>query len=59
MGPKLHSLFAEAGLPRPRLLIEAYAQGGPEAPARGWANVVSGVVPLMEKLGVATLAEAA
>ncbi|MBO0832934.1 MAG: methyltransferase domain-containing protein, partial [Actinobacteria bacterium] len=57
MGPKLHSLFTAAGLPKPRLLIEAYAEGGPEAPAWGWANVVSGVVPLMEKLGVATAAE--
>lgn len=57
MGPKLHSLFTEAGLPRPRLLMEAYAEGGPDAPAWGWANVVSGVVPLMAKLGVATPAE--
>jgi ubiquinone/menaquinone biosynthesis C-methylase UbiE len=57
MGLKLYSVFAEAGLPTPRLLAEATVQGGPDAPAWGWANVVSGIVPLMEKLGVATRTE--
>jgi ubiquinone/menaquinone biosynthesis C-methylase UbiE len=57
MGPRLYSLFTAAGLARPRLLVEAYAEGGPGAPAWGFANVVSGVVPLMEKLGVTTAAE--
>jgi hypothetical protein len=53
----LYSVFAEAGLPTPRMLTEATVRGGPDAPAWGWANVVSGVVPLMEKLGVATRVE--
>jgi len=57
MGLKLYTLFAEAGLPTPRMLTEATVQGGPDAPAWAWANVVSGVVPLIEKLGVATRAE--
>lgn len=57
MGPRLHAAFCAAGLPRPRLLVESFAAGGPDAPAWGWANVVSGVVPLMERLGVATRAE--
>jgi SAM-dependent methyltransferase len=57
MGPKLHSLFRAAGLSPSRLLMETYAEGGPDAPAWGWANVVAGVAPLMEKLGVATRAE--
>ena len=57
LGPALFSLFREAGLPGPRLLVEAHAEGGPGAPAWGWANVVSAAVPLMEKTGVATRAE--
>jgi SAM-dependent methyltransferase len=57
MGPLLYPVFRAAGLPGPRLLMEAFAQGGPEAPAWGWANVFSAAVPLMERLGVATRAE--
>jgi SAM-dependent methyltransferase len=57
MGPSLFTMFRAAGLPGPRLLVETFAQGGPDAPAWGWANVVSGVVPLMERLGVTTAAE--
>ena len=57
MGPSLFSAFRAAGLPAPRLLVEAFAEGGPDAPAWAWANVVSGVVPLMEQLGVATRAD--
>jgi ubiquinone/menaquinone biosynthesis C-methylase UbiE len=54
MGPRLYTAFRDAGLPAPQLLVEAYAEGGLDAPAWGWANVVSGVAPLMERLGVAT-----
>ena len=57
MGLALHSLYTEAGLPRPQLLFEATMGGGPDNPAWGWGNVVSAAVPLMEKLGVATRAE--
>lgn len=57
LGPALFSLYREAGLPGPRLLVEAVAQGGPDAPAWGWANIVSAMVPLMEKMGVATRAD--
>jgi len=57
LGPALFSLYREAGLPGPRLLVEALAEGGPDAPAWGWANVVSAMAPLMEKLGVATRAD--
>jgi SAM-dependent methyltransferase len=59
MGPSLFTTFRAAGLPRPRLLIEAFAEGGPRAPAWAWANVISAAVPLMERLGVATRAEVA
>src|SRR5215469_2881783 len=57
LGPTLFSLYREAGLPGPRLLVEAIAGGGPAAPAWAWANVVSAAVPLMEQVGVATRAE--
>jgi len=57
MGPALFSLFREAGLPGPRLLVETLAEGGPDAPAWAWANIVSAAVPMLEKTGVATRAE--
>lgn len=57
LGPALYSLYREAGLPGPQLLVEAVAGGGPDAPAWAMANVVSAVVPVMERFGVATRAE--
>jgi len=57
LGPALYSLYREAALPGPRLLVEAVAGGGPAAPAWAWANIVSAVIPLMEQLGVATRTE--
>jgi SAM-dependent methyltransferase len=57
MGPVLFTAFRAAGLPGPRLLIETFAEGGPDAPAWGWANVISAAVPLMERTGVAMYAE--
>jgi SAM-dependent methyltransferase len=57
MGPALYTAFRAAGLPGPRLLVEAFAEGGPGAPAWAWANVVSAAVPLMERVGVATRAQ--
>lgn len=59
MGPALFSAFRAAGLPGPRLLVETFAQGGPDAPAWGWANVIAAAVPLMELTGVARHAEVA
>jgi SAM-dependent methyltransferase len=57
MGPALFHTFRAAGLPAPALLIESFAAGGPQAPAWAWANVIGALVPLMERLGVATHAE--
>jgi SAM-dependent methyltransferase len=57
MGPALYAAFRAAGLPGPNLLVEAFAEGGPGAPAWAWANVVSAAVPLMEQVGVATRAQ--
>jgi SAM-dependent methyltransferase len=57
MGLSLYTAFRSAGLPEPQMLVEAFAAGGPEAPAWAWANVISAAVPLMERVGVATRAE--
>jgi SAM-dependent methyltransferase len=57
LGPRLFTTFRAAGLPGPQLLVETFAAGGPDAPAWGWANVISAAVPLMERVGVATRAE--
>ncbi|MER7544686.1 class I SAM-dependent methyltransferase [Spirillospora sp. NPDC127506] len=57
MGPALFPAFRAAGLPGPRLLVETFAGGGPDAPAWGWANVIGATAPLMERTGVATAAE--
>lgn len=57
MGPRLYAAYGEAGLPEPRMLVEAFAQGGPDAPTWGWANLVNGMIGLLERTGVATRAE--
>ncbi|NKZ02825.1 class I SAM-dependent methyltransferase [Actinomadura latina] len=57
MGPALFTAFREAGLPAPRLQVETFAAGGPDAPAWGWANVIGATVPLMERTGIASHAE--
>lgn len=41
MGPALYSAFRAAGLPKPRVLVETFAEGGPEAPpgpGRTWCR---------------------
>lgn len=57
MGLHLYGCFRRAGLPAPELSLQAAVAGGLDAPAWGWANVVCGVVPLMQRLGVTTSAE--
>lgn len=57
MGLSLHSSFVAAGLSAPDLRLECVVGGGAQTPAWGWANVVLGVLPLMERLQVTTAAE--
>ena len=57
MGLRLYRCFVDAGLPPPAMTLESGVAGGRDAPAWGWANVVRGVIPLMERLGIATSAE--
>jgi ubiquinone/menaquinone biosynthesis C-methylase UbiE len=57
MGLKLHQAFRAADLPAPSLRIEALLGSGDAAPVFFWVDIIRGLVPLMEQLGVATAAE--
>lgn len=54
MGLELFATYRAAGLPDPQLVLETTIDGTSQARTWGWANVIIGVVPLMERLGVAT-----
>jgi hypothetical protein len=56
IGLSLCSTFVTSGLPAPELRLES-ALGRGAAAAWGWANVVRGVLPMMERLGVTTAAD--
>jgi hypothetical protein len=57
MGLSLYPTFVAAGLPPPELHLECVVGGGDRAFAWAWANVMRGVLPLMERFGVATKAD--
>jgi hypothetical protein len=57
MGLTLHQTFRSADLPAPSLRIEAPLGSGDAAPVFFWVDLIRGLLPLMEKLGVATAAE--
>jgi SAM-dependent methyltransferase len=57
MGLSLYPTFVAAGLPPPELRLECALGGGDRAFAWAWANVMRGLVPLMERLGITTAAE--
>lgn len=54
MGPSLFGTFRAAGLGEPEMVLASFAGGGSDAPAWGIANLVRGVLPLMERLGIAS-----
>jgi SAM-dependent methyltransferase len=57
MGLALYPTFVAAGLPAPELRLECWVGGGGDA---AWAaNVMRGVMPLMERFGIATAADLA
>jgi SAM-dependent methyltransferase len=59
MGMKLHSTFIAAGLPAPQMILGGRVEGGPESPAYVYiAEIVRSLLPMMERLGVWTAAEA-
>jgi ubiquinone/menaquinone biosynthesis C-methylase UbiE len=57
MGLRLYQTFLDAGLPPPQLRLEAPIGGGQNAPAFLWAGVVRSLVPVMDRLGIATPSE--
>jgi ubiquinone/menaquinone biosynthesis C-methylase UbiE len=57
MGPKLHAVFRRAGLPAPRMNLHARIGDGDSPNSEYIAGVVSTLLPLMERHGVATAAE--
>ena len=59
MGLALYPTFVAAGLPPPELRLECALGGGDRAPAWAWANAMRGVMPLMERFGIATAADLA
>lgn len=60
MGPKLFATFRQAGLPAPQMNLHARIGGGPDSPHCEYvAGVVSSLLPMMERHGVATATEVA
>lgn len=57
MGMSLFSLCRALGLPDPELRIEAAAANGDQSPVSAWVNIVAGLLPAMEQLGVASADE--
>lgn len=57
LGLALNKVFVAAGLPPPEMRLEAAITGGSEPATWAWANLVIGLMPLMESLGIATPAE--
>jgi len=57
-GLKLAQIFIEAGLPRPEMIQAARLGNGPDSPAyKQIAEITRTLLPLMERVGVATAAE--
>jgi SAM-dependent methyltransferase len=54
MGPKLDAAFRAAGLTGPRMESPAVRTGRAEAPAWLWVNIVRGMLPVLESLGIAS-----
>ena len=58
LGLELYPVFLAAGLPGPSMRVDALIGGGPQCPAYELvAEVVQSLLPVMEKLKIATAAE--
>lgn len=58
MGSRLHAAFCDAGLPAPQMIAAARVESGEQSLAyAAVARVVESAAPMMERLGVATIAE--
>lgn len=60
MGGKLFSTFLAAGLPSPQMISAGRVEGSPQSPVYGYlAEVLRSLLPMTERVGVATAAEVA
>src|SRR5438477_12351509 len=57
LGLELYPVFLAAGLPAPKLRIDALIGGGSEFPCEILAAAIQSLLPMMEKLQIATSAE--
>lgn len=58
MGGKLFATFVAAGLPPPQAIAMGRVEGGPQSPVYDYvAGVLHSLLPMAERLGVATAAE--
>ena len=57
MGPELFTAYRAAGLPDPTMMMGAPVGGRGDSPAFGWSNAIRAVVPLLERLGIASAEE--
>ena len=58
MGGKLFATFLAAGLPPPQMVASARVEGGAKSPVYDYmANTLRSLLPMTERLGVATAAE--
>ena len=57
LGLELHSVFLAAGLPGPKLRMDALIGGGSEFPCEILAAAIQSLLPVMEKLQIAPSAE--
>src|SRR5262249_25047052 len=58
MGSKLFATFRQAGLPAPQMMVAGRVEGGPDSPVYDYlAAILRSLLPLAERLGVATAAE--
>lgn len=57
MGPKLHAVFRRAGLPAPRMNLHARIGGGDSPNPEYVTGIISSLMPMMERHGVATAAD--
>lgn len=58
-GLHLHTIFRQAGLPAPELRLEGAISTGPDLPHARWlADTVRTLLPVMQRLGITTTAEA-
>lgn len=60
MGSKLFATFLTAGLPEPQMIVAGRAGGGAQSPLYDYvAGAIRSLLPMMERVGVATAAEVA